>query len=308
MIKKLFTTHSRSLIAASCKLIKSPTEHIINILTISIIIAILSSIFVITKSSVVWEKNNLNFPQIMIYLNQDAKQNDVSKLEATINHFNQKIIKNYQFVSKEQGLSELQNDAQLKLITSDILESNTNPLPDILVVNTNSSNTKLLDQLTKRISNLPMVDNIQIDTSYANKIDDLINFVKKIATFLQIVFVIMFVLVLYNMIRLQMLLCKDEIAVSRLIGASDSFIMRPLAYYAILQVTIACGIAYVLVNLFINFINGLFNQLNSLFGHTFLLSNLSSIELIQMLCILIIFTIFAVFLAVRWVFKNSYTQ
>ncbi len=308
MITKLFTTHTRSLIAASHKLIKSPTEHVINILTVSIIIAILSSIFVITKSSVVWEKNNLNFPQIMIYLNQDAKQNDVSKLEATINHFNQKIIKNYQFVSKEHGLNELQNDAHLKSITSDVLESSTNPLPDILVVNTNSSNTKLLDQLTKRISSLPMVDNVQIDTSYASKIDDLINFVKKIATFLQIVFVIMFVLVLYNMIRLQMLLCKDEINVSRLIGASDSFIMRPLAYYAILQVTFACGVAYVLVNLFINFVNGLFNQLNSLFGNDFLLSNLSRIELIQMLCILIIFTIFAVFLAVRWVFKNSYAQ
>ena len=306
MITKLFTTHTRSFIAASRKLIKSPTEHIINILTVSIIIAILSSIFVITKSSAVWEKNNVNFPQIMIYLNQDAKQEDISKLEAAINHFNQKIIKNYQFVSKEQGLSELKNDAQLRSITSDVLESNANPLPDILIVNTSTSNIKLLNQLTKRISNMPMVDNVQIDSSYANKIDDLINFVKKIATFLQIIFIIMFVLVLYNMIRLQMLLCKDEITVSRLIGASDSFIMRPLAYYAILQVTFACGVAYVLVNLFINFINGLFNQLNSLFGNTFLISNLSSIELVQMLCILIIFTIFAVFLAVRWVFKNSY--
>lgn len=305
---KLISAHFRSLKAASLKLIKSPAEHIINILTVSIIIAVLSSIFVITKSSAIWEKNNLSFPQIMIYLNQDAKQEDVSKLEVIINHFNQKLIKNYQFVSKEEGLNELQNDTQLKAITSDVLESNANPLPDILIVNTNSSNIKLLDQLTNRISHMPMVDNVQMDSSYASKIDDLINFIKKIATFLQIVFVIMFVLVLYNMIRLQMLLCRDEINVSRLIGASDTFIMRPLAYYAILQVILASGIAYILVNLFINFINGLFSHLNSLFGNTFLLSNLNRMELVQMLCILIIFTIFAVFLAVRWVFKNSYSQ
>ena len=118
----------------------------------------------------------------------------------------------------------------------------------------------------------------------------------------------MFVLVLYNMIRLQMLLCRDEINVSRLIGASDSFIMRPLAYYAILQVLIASGVAYLLVNLFINFINGLFRHLNYLFGNSFLLSNLDKMDLVQMLCILIIFTIFSVFLAVRWIFKNSYSQ
>ncbi len=307
-MKNLFTAHSRSLIAAIAKLIKSPMEHIINILTISVIIAILSSVFVITKSSVIWEKNNLNFPQIMIYLNQDAKQADISKLEAAINHFNQKLIKNYQFVSKEQGLNELREDNKFKIIASDVLENNANPLPDILIVNTNSANSKLLEQLTKVISRIPMVDDVQMDSSYANKIDDLINFIKKIATFLQIVFIIMFLLVLYNMIRLQMLICKDEITVSRLIGASDSFIMRPLAYYATLQVILAGAIAYLLVNLFINFINGLFNNLHSLFGHEFLLSNFSRIELLELLFILIIFTIFAVFLAVQWVFKHSYSQ
>lgn len=305
---KLITMHYRSFTASIARILKAPMEHLLNIMMCSIIIAILSSIFVITKSSAIWEKNNIDFPQIMIYLNQNAKQSDVSKLEATINRFNQKLIKNYQFVSKQQGLTELQQDNQIKAIASDVLSENNNPLPDILIVNTSTANPKLLSQLTSRISHMPMVDNVQMDSSYANKINDLISFVKKIATFLQITFVIVFVLVVYNMIRLQMLLCRDEITVSRLIGASDSFIMRPLAYYAVLQVTIAAAIAYLLVNLFINFMNGLFNQLNYLFGHSFLLTNLNPIELIQMLVILIIFSVFAVFLAVRWVFKHSYTQ
>ena len=244
----------------------------------------------------------------MIYLDEDATQVDVSKLEVSISRFNPKLIKNYQFVSKQQGLSELQNDKQLKDITSDVLESDENPLPDILIVNTNSAETGVLDQLKTRISNMPMVNNVELDSSYSNKISDLINFIKKIAAFLQIVFVIMFVLVLYNMIRLQMLLNRDEINVSRLIGASDIFIMRPLAYYAILQVTIASIVAYIFVNLFINYINGLFKNLNYLFGNTFWLSSLKHFELVQMIFILIIFTIFAVFIAVRWVFKNSYTQ
>ncbi len=305
---KLVMMHYRSFITSLLRIIKKPMEHALNIVMVSIIVAILSSIFVITKSSVVWEKNNLDFPQIMIYLNDDAKQSDVSKLEATINRFNQKLIKNYQFVSKQQGLNELQQDSQLKAIASDALTESANPLPDILIVNTNTTNPKLLDQLTDKISHMAMVDNVQMDSSYANKINDLISFVKKIATFLQIVFVIVFVLVVYNMIRLQMLIRKDEITVSRLIGASDSFIMRPLAYYAILQVTIAAAIAYLLVNLFINFMNSLFSRLNYLFGHQFLLTNLSPAELCQMLIVLIIFSIFAVFLAVQWVFKHSYTQ
>lgn len=306
---KFITQHYRSFISSLLRIIKKPLEHLLNIMVVSIIIAILSSIFVITKSSQNWEKNNVHFPQIMIYLSQDAKQTDVSKIEATINKFNEKLIKNYQFVSKQQGLAELQQDPQLKQIASDVVaDSNNNPLPDILIVNTNSSNPKLLTQLTNRISNMKMVDHVQMDSSYANKVNDLITFIKQIATFLQITFIIVFVLVVYNMIRLEMLLCQDEITVSRLIGASDSFIMRPLAYYAVWQVVLGSAIAYLLVNLFINFMNSLFTHLNYLFGNSFLLTNLSPIELGQMLIVLIVFTIFAVFLAVRWVFRHSYKQ
>lgn len=302
---KLISAHYRSIIASITRILNKPFEHMLNILVISIIIAILSSIFVITKSSRIWETSNINYPQIMIYLSQNAKQTDVSKLEVSISRFNQKLIRNYQFISKQQGLQELQQDQQLQMISSDVITESSNPLPDVLIVNTNTANPKLLNQLIGRIGNMSMVDNVQMDTNYANKINDLINFIKYIATFLQIVFVIVFILVVYNMIRLQMLLRQDEIIVSRLIGASDGFIMRPLAYYAILQVVLASIIAYFLVNLFINFMNGLFFNLKYLFGNNFLLTNLTSLQLGQMLVILIIFTIFSVFLAVQWVFKHA---
>ena len=305
---KFLSLNSRSCSAAISRIFKSPTEHLLNILVISIIVAILSSIFVITTSSANWEKNNIKYPQIMIFLSNDAKQADVSKLEATINKYNQKLIQSYKFISKQQGLEELKNDTQLKLVASDVVSDNDNPLPDILIVNTNTTNAKLLEQLTSRIGHMPNVDNVQMDTSYANKVSDLITFIKRIATFLQLVFSIVLVLIIYNMIRLQMLLRRDEILVSRLIGASDSFIMRPLAYYAILQVILGSVVAYFLVNLFVNYMNSLFNSLNSLFGNSFLLSNLAPVQLLEMLGILIIFTIFAVFLAVSWVFKNSYTR
>ena len=305
---KLISAHYRSVHAAIIRIVKNPVEHALNILVISIIVAILSSIFVVTQSSENWERNNIKFPQIMIFLSPDAKQADISKLEAAINKYDQKLVKGYAFISKQQGLNELQQDNRLKNIASDVIADNANPLPDILIVNTSTANAKLLEQLTSRISHMTNVDSVQMDSSYAGKVSDLITFIKHIATMLQITFILVLVLVIYNMIRLQMLLRRDEILVSRLIGASDSFIMRPLAYYAVLQIILGSAIAYVLVNLFINFMNHLFISLNSLFGHSFLLSNLSPLELAEMLGILIIFTIFAVFLAVRWVFKYSYSQ
>ncbi|MCX8514314.1 MAG: permease-like cell division protein FtsX [Burkholderiales bacterium] len=305
---KLFTMHYRGCISAFIRIFNKPLANLLNIIVIAIILSMLSIVFILGKSTQTWEKNNVNYPQIMIFLNQDAKQNDVSVIEAALNKFNKRLIKDYQFIGKEQGLKELSQDTQTKKIASDLIDESANPLPDILIINTTTTDTKLLTQLTSKIEKMSNVDDVQMDSNYAQKVNDLLVFVKHITGLLQIVFIVVFVIIIYNMIRLEMMLCQTEITVSRLIGASDSFIMRPLAYYAILQVVLGSVVSYLMVNQFINYLNNLFLQLNNLFGNDFLLSKMSYQQCGQMLASLIVFTILAVFLAVRWVFKNSYSQ
>lgn len=305
---KLVSQHRRSLNAAGLNIIKNPLEHGLNILVIAVIIAILSAVCLIGKNIVVWEKGSVNFPQIMVYLQQNAKPADISNIETAINKNSQKIVGSYQYISKEQGLSELQQDKELKSIASDVLSDMSQAVPDVLIVNTNTTDINSLTNLKDKIASLPMVDNVQMDGNYASKVSDLMSFVGKVTGFLEVLFTVVLILVIYNIIRLQMLLRQDEITVSRLIGASDSFIMRPLTYYALLQVVVGALIAFYLVHLFVKFVNGLFLSLNNLFGHAFLLNNLTPVQMAQMLAILIVFSIFAVFVAVQLVFKNKYTQ
>lgn len=302
---KLISLHFKSFTDALLKIIKHPIEHLINISVIVIIVTLLSTTLLVGKNLNYWEKNNIIFPQIMIYLKSNATQSDVSRIEATINKYKQKLIKNYQFISKEQGLQEIQQDDQLKEIASDVISENANPLPDVLIVNTATADQKQLSQLKDKITGLTMVDSVTMDINYANKISQLTDFVKKVLLFLEIVFTAILILVIYNMIRLQMLLRQDEINVSRLIGASDSFIMRPLNYYALLQIILSSAISFSLINCLINFINKLFINFSDLFGNDFLLPNFSINQFLLMVLILIVFTIFAVFLAVQWIFRNT---
>ncbi len=301
---KLLSLHFRSLILAITKIAKNPFEHFLNILIISLIISVLSAVLITSKSSDHWQQNNLNYPQIMIYLKNNVTAADVSVIENAINKFNPKLIKGFQFIGKEEGLKELQNDQKLKEITSNTVSSQNNPLPDVLIVNTNSVDSTELNQLYNKISRLSNVDNIQMDVNYANKVNDLISFIKKTAIFLQILFTIILLLVIYNLIRLQMLIHQDEITVSRLIGASDLFIMRPLAYYAGVQIVFGSIIAFIFINWFISYFNSMFMNLNYLFGYAFLLNQFNIIQFFQTLFILLIFSTFSVFLAVKWVFKN----
>ncbi|HLX55378.1 MAG TPA: permease-like cell division protein FtsX, partial [Aquella sp.] len=136
---KTISLHFRGFILALVKILKNPFEHLLNILTLAVIITALGSVLVISKNISLLQKNNMNFPQIVIYLKDNAEQNDISAVEAAINKFNSKIIKNYQFISKAEGLSELQKDESLKQIASDVISNNNNPIPDVLIINTNTA-------------------------------------------------------------------------------------------------------------------------------------------------------------------------
>lgn len=302
---KTIHLHFRSFFSALKKIVSSPFEHLLNILTLAVIITVLCTVLAFNKNLSYLQKTSMTFPQIIIYLKDSAAQQDVSAVEAAINKFNTKIIKNYQFISKDEGLKELQQDENLKQIASDVINNN-NPLPDTLVINTNTADNHKLQMLVEKIGKLPQVDDVQMDNKYAGKIANLLDFVNQVAHILQAACVVVLVIVVYNIIRLQMLLRQDEIIVSRLIGASDSFIMRPLSYYAILQIALATGLAIFTVNLFIQYINSLFSNLTSLFGSSVLLTQFNLIQILQIGGLLVIFGVFAVFLAVRWVFRNSY--
>lgn len=305
---KILSLHYRSLVASFIKIVSYPFEHLLNILTIAVIITALCITLIIGKSVETWQQNTITYPQIVVYLKTNANQSDVSSLEKALNTFNHKDVKSYQFISKAEGLKELQQDSTLKQIASDTFTDNNNPLPDVLVINTNTTNVTLLQTLSNRISNMSFVDNVQMDSNYANKISELVTFINDITHLLQIAFATIMAMVIYNMIRLQMSLRQDEIIVSRLIGASNSFIMRPLIYYATIQILLGAAVAFALGNLFTRFVNNLFANLGILFGQNIVLSGLSHLQMLQVSLFLVVFGIFAVFLAVRWVFRNSYVQ
>lgn len=307
MIKQIIL-HYRGFISALSFILKSPFDHLVNILTLTLLIILLGVSLIANQGVNDFKKRNVAFPQMLIYLKSNVNQNDMSTVQNIINRFNRaSLIRNYQFISKEQGLKELQQDEALKQIASDVIIDNNNPLPDVFIINTNTTDRRHLEELKEKLGRQAAVDNIEVNFNYADKLRDLINFISKMFYVLQCILTFTVVIAVYNMIKLQMFLRRDEIVVSRLIGASDSFIMRPLVYYALSQILVATALAFRLVGVLVHFINGLFLQFNGLFGKDFSLSPFTHGQLWQICGVLIIFTIFAVFLAVRSVFRKNYT-
>jgi cell division transport system permease protein len=81
--------------------------------------------------------------------------------------------------------------------------------------------------------------------------------------------------VTFNTIRLQILTRRDEIEVSKLIGATNGFIRRPFLYFGSLQGLLGGVAAWLIVAIAVKALNAELSNLVELFGLNPRLANMS---------------------------------
>ena len=77
---------------------------------------------------------------------------------------------------------------------------------------------------------LPGVDTVQVDSAWVKRLAALLGVLRLALLLLAVTLGMVVIAVVFNTIRLQVLTQRDEIAVSKLIGATDVFIHRPFYY------------------------------------------------------------------------------
>lgn len=221
--------------------IKKNIGHPIILLMLGIALSLPLSLYlgVVSINSIF--KNISISPKITIYLNLSANEFDIGTIKNNLKKFEN--IENIKFVDKDSALKEMiQNIGQEKLLS--IL--NSNPLPDVFIITTNTKNPKDISSLVSKLKNLQMVDDVQIDANWVKTLYKVNNLLWKILSFLAITLCLAFILVNYNTIRFQILSKKDEIEISRLLGASSAYIRKPF----LLQSFIQSVITYIISVLF----------------------------------------------------------
>src|SRR5205814_4046414 len=107
-----------------------------------------------------------------------------------------------------------------------------NPLPDAFVV---TSQSESLETLATELAKLPGVAHVQADTLWARRLAALARIGRLGFGLLAALLGAGLFAVTFNTIRLQILTQREEIEVSKLIGATDAFIRRPFYYLGLLQ-------------------------------------------------------------------------
>lgn len=176
-------------------------------------------------------------PQISIFL--DAKRADAEALAATLKR--DARIGRVRFVPREQALKELAGVQGLSELVSAL---GRNPLPDAFVV---TASEETIEPLAAELARLPGVAHVQADSLWARRLATLTRLGRLGLWLLAVLLGAALVGVTFNTIRLQILTQREEIEVSKLIGATDAFIGRPFYYAGLLQGLAGGALALLLV-------------------------------------------------------------
>ena len=182
-------------------------------------------------------------PKLSFYLKTIASEAEIAAVKQRLN--STANISNARFISKDQALEELQSAGIADVAKT--LEQN--PLPHAFIIKPKSIVPAELDVLKKEIASWTEVETVEFDSDWARKLSAFVEFGKRAVFFLTLVLGLALVFVMANTIRLQIMNQREEIEVSRLIGATPSFIRRPFLYFGIMQAILGGLLAIGLVAL-----------------------------------------------------------
>ena len=214
--------------------------------------------------------NNIAYDaELSLFLEKGIKQDQIDFIQSALNKT--LIIKKTHYESKLTAWDKLQSKLNLNPLSTGISE---NPLPDAFFISLNTFNQKEINTLINDLKTIDGVENIFFDAGWVKKLRSILYLLKIGLAFLGAILVIVLIVVIGNTIRLQKLTHKDEIEVSKLIGATNSFIQRPFIYTGLMYGLGGGIITISTLKLTIEIFNKAAINLEAMLGGAFILKNL----------------------------------
>jgi cell division transport system permease protein len=166
-------------------------------------------------------------PQISLFLKLDAS----NKTEIESQLKKHADIASFEFVSKDDAWSKMQQDKN----TADAAASlDKNPLPDAFYITPKKVSPENIAHLQEEMQKWDGVELAQVDANWVKRLDTILKLGKKAVFVLVVLLGFALITVIGNTIRLQIMTQREEIEVSKLIGATNPFIRRPFLYAGVL--------------------------------------------------------------------------
>jgi cell division transport system permease protein len=137
-------------------------------------------------------------------------------------------VEDVQLITADDALAEFKQQSGFGDALDHLAE---NPLPHALVVRPSPANTaESMIVLREELANLPETELVQVDTEWVQRFHAILEIVQRAVMIGAGLLALAIIVVIGNTIRLEIQNRRDEIEVTKLIGASNAFVRRPFLW------------------------------------------------------------------------------
>jgi cell division transport system permease protein len=281
-----FRQHRFALGAALSHLRKAPGSFLFNVLVVAVALTLpFAGVTLLDNVRPLSEELSVD-PEISLFLKADTPRDQAQALAPQLQQILRGSHAKVTFVPREQALASLKEKSGL----TDVIETlGDNPLPDSYVMKlegfTSRADAARVDGLAEQMRALPGVDSVQVDSAWVKRLAALLGVLRLALLLLAITLGVVVIAVVFNTIRLQVLTQREEIAVSKLLGATDNFIHRPFYYTGALLGLCAGAVALGAVTLALRPLNTAIAEFARLYASEFQLAPLPPLGMAALLAI-----------------------
>lgn len=219
--------HLRDALASLGRLYAEPVATLMTATVIAIALALPTGLFIALSNVAQLSSDWGGSTQISLFLHTNITKAEARKLQKRLEKH--RDIKKVELIDKDRGLQQFREisgfgDA-LKYLDS-------NPLPVVLVVHPRmrADQPDTAAQLVKQLGGIKQVELAQLDVQWVKRLYTFLEIANRSIWVIGSMLAIAVLLIIGNTIRLHIQNRREEIEVSKLIGASDAFIRRPFLY------------------------------------------------------------------------------
>lgn len=220
--------HARAALGSLGRLWRNPVATLLTLAVIAVALALPGALWLLLKNAQDatggWDSGT----RISVYLEPGL---DAAGVERTTERIRARDdVRIVERISAEQALAEFRQFAG----SGEALAAlETNPLPAVVVLEPAAGTPRsasALGALARQLDGVSGVDQARVDLEWVERMHALLDVVERGVTLLALLLAAGVLLIVGNTIRLDILNRRDEIEVTKLIGAGDAFIRRPFLY------------------------------------------------------------------------------
>ncbi|HLU05504.1 MAG TPA: permease-like cell division protein FtsX [Woeseiaceae bacterium] len=208
------------------RLVRQPFASLMTVLVISVTLALPAAAHLIIKNVQSLSGNWDNALDFSLYLEAGTPAEEAVRLAGIIGQ--RADIQSVTLIPADEALEEFKLQSGFGPALDHL---SVNPLPHTIVVRPAPGNTEQsLTLMHEELGNLPETDFVQADTEWVQRFHAILEMVQRAIVIGAALLGAAIVVIIGNTIRLDIQNRREEIEVTKLIGASNGFVRRPFLY------------------------------------------------------------------------------